>query len=65
MDIRLTAKQEEVLRIIRNFYLEKGFAPSLNELKDVLGISTKRGVVIHLIALEKKGYIFTALIWLR
>ena len=58
MDIRLTAKQEEVLRIIRNFYLEKGFAPSLNELKDILGISTKRGVVIHQIALEKKGYIF-------
>lgn len=58
MDIKLTAKQEEVLRVIRNFYLEKGFAPSLNELKDILGISTKRGVVIHLIALEKKGYIF-------
>lgn len=58
MDIRLTIKQEEVLRVIRNYYLENGFAPSLNELKDILGITTKRGVVIHLIALEKKGFIF-------
>lgn len=54
----LTAKQEDVLRAIKRCYLENGYAPSLNELKDELGISTKRGVVVHLVALEKKGYIF-------
>ncbi len=58
MDGILTKKQEDVLRIIKRCYLEKGYAPSLNELKDELGISTKRGVVVHLDALEKKGYIF-------
>ena len=54
----LTKKQELVLKIIRNCFLENGYAPSLTELQDSLGISTKRGVVNHLIALEKKGYIF-------
>ncbi len=53
----LTKKQEKVLRIIRQYYLENGYAPSLGELQEFLGISTKRGVVNHLIALEKKGYI--------
>lgn len=53
----LTKKQENVLRIIRQCYLENGEAPSLGELQEFLGISTKRGVVNHLIALEKKGYI--------
>jgi len=54
----LTKKQELVLKIIRNYYLETGYAPSLTELQQDLNISTKRGVVNHLIALEKKGYIF-------
>lgn len=53
----LTGKQELVLKVIRKFYLENGYAPSLAELQISLGISTKRGVVNHLIALEKKGYI--------
>lgn len=57
MDPLLTSKQDKVLKILRDFYLDNGYAPSLTELQDLLGISTKRGVVSHLIALEKKGYI--------
>lgn len=57
MDSNLTNKQDRVLRIIRDFYLENGQAPSLTELQGMLSISTKRGVVSHLEALEKKGYI--------
>ena len=57
MDGILTAKQEAVLQKIRHCYLENGYAPSLSELQRDLGISTKRGVVVHLMALEKKGYI--------
>lgn len=53
----LTNKQELVLKTIRDFFLENGYAPSLTELQRLLDISTKRGVVIHLMALEKKGYI--------
>ena len=53
----LTEKQELVLKAIRDFFLENSYAPSLTELQRVLNISTKRGVVIHLMALERKGYI--------
>ncbi len=57
MDNHLTNKQDRVLRVIRDFYLENGKAPSLTELQGMLSISTKRGVVSHLEALEKKGFI--------
>jgi len=53
----ITEKQQKVLQVIRDFYLEKGYAPSLSELGQILKINTKRGVVNHLIALEKKGFI--------
>ena len=55
---KLTKRQEEVLTLIRDFFLENGQAPSLGELQDKLGFSSKRGVVNHLLALENKGYIF-------
>lgn len=57
MDEKLTEKQEKVLKIIRNFFLDNGYAPSLTELQSLLNITTKRGVVGHLEALERKGYI--------
>jgi len=57
MDSKLTNKQDKVLRVIRDFYLENGKAPSLSELQGMLSITTKRGVVSHLEALEKKGFI--------
>ncbi len=57
MDERLTDRQEAVLNAIRNFFLDNGYAPSLTELQEMLQISTKRGVVNHLEALERKGYI--------
>lgn len=57
MDEKLTEKQDRVLRVIRDFYLENGKSPSLTELQGMLSISTKRGVVSHLEALEKKGFI--------
>ena len=53
----LTEKQRRVMEIIRDFFLEQGYAPSLGELQQLLGISTKRGVVNHLNSLEKKGFI--------
>ena len=42
MDNILTKKQELVLRLIKQYYLENGTAPSLGELQHNLGISTKR-----------------------
>ena len=55
--ITITEKQEKVLDFIRDYYLDKGIAPSLGELQEHLRIKTKRGVVKHLEALEKKGFI--------
>lgn len=57
MDEKLTEKQELVLKIVRDFFLDNGYAPSLTELQTLLNITTKRGVVSHLEALERKGYI--------
>ncbi len=57
MQVTITEKQDKALTFIRDYFLEKGVAPSLTELQEHLGVSTKRGVVTHLEALEKKGFI--------
>jgi repressor LexA len=57
MGNKLTPKQETVLTLIRDCYLQNGYAPSLGELQQKLGFNSKRGVVNHLVALENKGYI--------
>ena len=53
----LTARQREVLDTVKTFCDENGYPPSIRELGRMLGISSLRGVTIHLDALEKKGYI--------
>ncbi len=53
----LTTRQQEVLDVVGNYLSEKGFPPSIRELRTLLGISSLRGVTIHLDALEKKGWI--------
>lgn len=57
MNPYLTERQKQVLAVIRDHFLQYGYAPSLTELQQILGITTKRGVVNHLNALEKKGFI--------
>lgn len=53
----LTARQKQVFDII-NQYLDRGEAfPSLREIADALGVRNKSGMVGHLKALERKGYI--------
>lgn len=54
---QLTARQREVLDVIKRYIEEKGYCPSIRELGPVLGIASLRGVTIHLDALEKKGWI--------
>ena len=53
----LTARQREVLEVIGEYIAEKGYPPSIRDLMPRLGISSLRGVTIHLQALEKKGWI--------
>jgi repressor LexA len=57
MNPYLTERQKKVLAIVRDHFLQFGYAPSLTELQEMLGINTKRGVVNHLNSLEKKGFI--------
>ncbi|MBN1154990.1 transcriptional repressor LexA [candidate division KSB1 bacterium] len=53
----LTDRQQHVLRIIIDQIRRMGVPPTLDELKEKLGVSSKYGVVRHLGALVKKGYI--------
>ncbi len=53
---RLTARQQEVLDIIRNFIGLHGYPPTVRELGEVLKMGP-RAVHDHLKALERKGYI--------
>ncbi|MFQ5864260.1 MAG: transcriptional repressor LexA [bacterium] len=53
----LTEKQKNVLRLIAEKIKGVGYPPTLQELADELGVSSKNAVLKHLTALEKKGYI--------
>ncbi len=53
----LTDKQKNVLKLIADKLKEVGYPPTLQELADELGFSSKNAVLKHLTALEKKGYI--------
>jgi repressor LexA len=53
----LTARQEEVLEFIRTRAATQGFAPTVREIGVHFKIASPNGVVSHLRALEKKGYI--------
>ena len=57
MESPLTARQSEILEIIRNYVAETGRPPSRPELAKMLGISSTNGVFKHLDALAKKGAI--------
>jgi repressor LexA len=53
----LTERQKEVLEFIEKHLNLKGYFPSLSEIAETLGINNRSGVVGHIKALEKKGYI--------
>jgi len=56
----LTPRQEEVLDLVLEALERKGYPPSVREICDALGISSTRGALRHLEALEKKGFISRA-----
>ncbi len=53
----LTARQREVLQFIVDYINRHHYPPSYQEIADAFHISSKQGVLRHLIALERKGYI--------
>ena len=53
----VTARQLEVLRTIAAETKARGYAPTLRELGDALGITSANGVADHLHALKRKGLV--------
>lgn len=53
----LTIRQTEVLEFIRDRVANQGYAPTVREIGLHFNILSPNGVVSHLRALEKKGYI--------
>ena len=53
----LTVRQRQTLDFIRDHQKEHGFAPTLREIGDHMGIRSTNGVTDHLRALERKGFI--------
>src|ERR1041385_269296 len=53
----LTAKQDKILKFIVEYVNDKGYPPSIREIGNSFGISSLRGVTVHLDALERKGFI--------
>lgn len=55
--LKLTRAQERILDEVVAFQNRKGYPPTLKELGAQVGIKTRRGVSIHLDALERKGFV--------
>jgi repressor LexA len=55
--IPLTPRQERLLRIIEESVAKHGYAPTLQEMAQAMGIASLQGVKDHLTALERKGYL--------
>jgi len=53
----LTKKQKEVIDFISSYEQDFGYAPSLNEIKDALGISTVSTIHEHISNLIAKGFL--------
>lgn len=53
----LTDRQLEILEFIHWSIVTQGYPPSIREIGGNFGINSLRGVQVHLMALEKKGYI--------
>ncbi len=53
----LTSRQQEVLDFVCRFREEQGCPPSLREISDHIGTKGTATAIVHLEALERKGYI--------
>ena len=53
----LTARQREIYDFLVEHYRENGYPPTIREVGFRFGIRSTKGVVDHLTALERKGYI--------
>jgi repressor LexA len=54
---QLTSKQRQVYEFIREKIESRGYGPTVREIGDAFGIQSPNGVMCHLNALVKKGFI--------
>lgn len=53
----LTENQRRVLNSLAAFWQERGYGPSLDDLRVRMGFEAKNGVRCHLEALRRKGWV--------
>lgn len=53
----LTSKQQKILAFIQGYIQQNGYPPAIRDIGDHFGIVSPNGVMCHLKALQKKGYI--------
>jgi len=53
----LTTRQSEILLTISNYIKNKGYAPSIREIGDMVNLSSTSTVVGHMEKLKEKGYL--------
>ena len=53
----LTRKQENVLKVIKQFIAEKGYPPTVREIGNTIGLSSSATTQFHICKLAEKGYI--------
>ena len=54
---QLTSRQQAIYDFIKDMIINRGYGPTVREIGDQFGIRSPNGVMCHLKALEKKGYI--------
>ncbi|HOV22035.1 MAG TPA: transcriptional repressor LexA [bacterium] len=54
---KLTGRQKEILKFIKNFTEKNGYPPTIEEIMGKFSFSSPNAVISHLSALEKKGII--------
>jgi repressor LexA len=53
----LTSKQKAIFNFIRKYIQETGYPPAIRDIGNAFDIKSPNGVMCHLRALQKKGYI--------
>jgi len=56
----LTWRQRKVLQVIRDSVARHGYPPSMREIAEAVGLTSKSSVAYHLAALQSKGYLSRA-----
>lgn len=54
---KLTKKQANVLKVIKQFIAEKGYPPTVREIGNTIGLSSSATTQFHICKLEEKGYL--------